>query len=149
MYYTKFMAIFFFYKISNFFKISPWNFIFSCKFKLSPLCMNEEKWKKCWEIKLGLPVTLEQGVTPSNLLRISYWSKTNLEIYHFYRFYHYILAYRHVLLNGGYTPLIVRMALLTLICDGYIEWAYSTFPGEFFEQEYEFYLMCLKIVIGE
>lgn len=57
-------------------------------------------------------------------------------------------AYRHVLLNGGYTPLIVRMALLTLICDGYIEWAYSTFPGEFFEQEYEFYLMCLKIVIA-
>merc|ERR1739842_235620 len=55
---------------------------------------------------------------------------------------------RHVLLNGGYTPLIVRMALLTLICDGYIEWAYSTFPGEFFEQEYEFYLMCLKIVIA-
>lgn len=57
-------------------------------------------------------------------------------------------AYRHVLFNGGYTLLIVRMALLTLICDGYIEWAHSTFPGEFFEQEYEFYLMCLKIVIA-
>ena len=51
--------------------------------------------------------------------------------------------------NGGYTPLIVRMALLTLICDGYIEWAHTTFPGEFFEQEYEFYMMCLKIVIGK
>ena len=58
-------------------------------------------------------------------------------------------AYRHVLFNGGYSPLIVRMALLTLICDGYIEWANSTFPGEFFEQEYEFYMMCLKIVIGK
>jgi len=57
-------------------------------------------------------------------------------------------AYRHVLFNGGYTPLIVRMALLTLICDGYIEWAHSTFPGEFFEQEYEFYMMCLKIVVA-
>jgi len=57
-------------------------------------------------------------------------------------------AYRHVLFNGGYTPLIVRMALLTLICDGYIEWAHTTFPGEFFEQEYEFYMMCLKIVIA-
>ena len=57
-------------------------------------------------------------------------------------------AYRHVLFNGGYSPLIVRMALLTLICDGYIEWAHSTFPGEFFEEEYEFYMMCLKIVIG-
>jgi len=57
-------------------------------------------------------------------------------------------AYRHVLFNGGYTPLIVRMALLTLICDGYIEWAHSTFPGEFFEQEYEFYMMCLKIFIA-
>jgi hypothetical protein len=27
-------------------------------------------------------------------------------------------AYRHVLFNGGYATLIVRMALLTLICDG-------------------------------
>ena len=54
--------IFFFSQNLKFFKISPWNFIFSSKFKLSPLCMNEEKWKKCWEIKLGLRVTLEQGV---------------------------------------------------------------------------------------
>jgi len=54
-------------------------------------------------------------------------------------------AYRHVLFNGGYTSLIIRMALLTLICDGYIEWAQSAEAGEFFEQEYEFYLMCLKI----
>lgn len=58
-------------------------------------------------------------------------------------------AYRHVLFNGGYTSLIVRMALLTLICDGYIEWAQSAEEGEFFEQEFEFYLMCLKIVIGK
>eukprot|EP00093_Oithona_nana_P010242 10242.XXX_463511_464345_1 [CDS] Oithona nana genome sequencing. len=57
-------------------------------------------------------------------------------------------AYRHVLFNGGYGPLIVRMALLTLICDGYIEWANSAEAGEFFEQEYEFYLKCFKIVLG-
>ena len=57
-------------------------------------------------------------------------------------------AYRHVLFNGGYASLIVRMALLTLICDGYIEWAQSAEAGEFFEQEYEFYLMCLKIFLG-
>ena len=53
---------FFFSQNLKFFKISPWNFIFSCKFKLSPLCMNEEKWKKCWEIKLGLLVTITRGV---------------------------------------------------------------------------------------
>lgn len=58
-------------------------------------------------------------------------------------------AYRHVLFNGGYTALIVRMALLTLICDGYIEWAQSAEAGEFFEQEFEFYLMCLKIFISK
>lgn len=57
-------------------------------------------------------------------------------------------AYRHVLFNGGYGPLIVRMALLTLICDGYIEWAHSAETGEFFEQEYEFYLMCAKIMFS-
>lgn len=57
-------------------------------------------------------------------------------------------AYRHVLFNGGYASLIVRMALLTLICDGYIEWAQSAEAGEFFEQEYEFYLMCLKIFLA-
>ena len=57
-------------------------------------------------------------------------------------------AYRHVLFNGGYQSLIIRMALLTLICDGYISWALSAGAGEFFEQEYEFYMMCLRLVIG-
>ena len=57
-------------------------------------------------------------------------------------------AYRHVLFNGGYSPLIVRMVLLTLICDGYIEWSHSAEAGEFFEQEYDFYLKCFKIVLG-
>ena len=57
-------------------------------------------------------------------------------------------AYRHVLFNGGYQSLIIRMALLTLICDGYISWAQSAGAGEFFEQEYEFYMMCLRLVIG-
>ena len=45
-------------------------------------------------------------------------------------------AYRHVLFNGGYQSLIIRKALLTLICDGYISWAQSAGAGEFFEQEY-------------
>ena len=54
----------------------------------------------------------------------------------------------HVLFNGGYQSLIIRMALLTLICDGYISWAQSAGAGEFFEQEYEFYIMCLRLVIG-
>ena len=40
------------------------------------------------------------------------------------------------------------MALLTLICDGYIQWAQSAEAGEFFEQEFEFYLMCLKTFIA-
>lgn len=57
-------------------------------------------------------------------------------------------AYRHVLFNGGYQSLIIRMALLTLICDGYISWAQSAGAGEFFEQEYEFYMMCLRLVIA-
>ena len=56
--------------------------------------------------------------------------------------------YRHVLFNGGYQSLIIRMALLTLICDGYISWAQSAGAGEFFEQEYEFYMICLRLVIG-
>lgn len=57
-------------------------------------------------------------------------------------------AYRHVLFNGGYTSLIVRMALLTLICDGYIQWAQSAEAGEFFEQEFEFYMKCLKSFVA-
>lgn len=57
-------------------------------------------------------------------------------------------AYRHVLFNGGYQSLIVRMALLTLICDGYISWAQSAGAGEFFEQEYEFYMMCARLVLA-
>ena len=58
-------------------------------------------------------------------------------------------AYRHVLFNGGYQSLIIRMALLTLICDGYISWAQSAGAGEFFEQEYEFYTICARLVIGK
>ena len=41
------------------------------------------------------------------------------------------------------------MALLTLICDAYISWAQSAEAGEFFEKEYEFYVMCLKLFIGK
>jgi len=61
-------------------------------------------------------------------------------------------AYRHVLLNGGrnsYTSLVVKMALLTVLCDGYIGWS-NTAAGraEFFEQEYEFYLTCAKVILA-
>ena len=44
----------------KFFKISQWNLIFSCKFKLSPLCVNEEKWKKCWVVYVCYRLILEQ-----------------------------------------------------------------------------------------
>lgn len=57
-------------------------------------------------------------------------------------------AYRHVLLNGTYTKLILKMALLTLICDGYVGWANLSSPGEFFEQEYEFYVMTSKVALS-
>ena len=46
----------------SFFKICPWNFIFSCKFELSPLCMNEENWKKCWVVYVCYRIILEQCV---------------------------------------------------------------------------------------
>ena len=57
-------------------------------------------------------------------------------------------AYRHVLLNGSYASLIIRIALLALICDGYICWASLSEAGEFFEQEYQFYIMCSKALLG-
>ena len=44
----------------KFFKISQWNLIFSCKFKSSPLCMNEERWKKCWVVYVCYRIFLEQ-----------------------------------------------------------------------------------------
>ena len=44
----------------KFFKISQWNSIFSCKFKLSPLFMNEEKWKKCWVVYVCYRIIFEQ-----------------------------------------------------------------------------------------
>ena len=52
--------IFSFSQNLKFFKISQWNSIFSCKFKLSPLCMNEEKWKKCWVVYVCYRFILEQ-----------------------------------------------------------------------------------------
>ena len=60
----------------KFFKISQWNLIFSCKFKLSPLCMNEEKWKKCWVVYVCYRFILEQcalvheGVGDNAFLRV-------------------------------------------------------------------------------
>ena len=41
------------------------------------------------------------------------------------------------------------MALLAIICDGYIDWASLPNAGEFFEQEYLFYAMCAKVTLGE
>ena len=57
-------------------------------------------------------------------------------------------AYRHVLYNGGYNSLILKMALLTVICDGYICWSQIAGVGEFFEQEYQFYIMCSKVTLA-
>ena len=57
-------------------------------------------------------------------------------------------AYRHVLFNGGYVALIFKMALLTVICDGYICWSEIAGAGEFFEQEYQFYIMCSKVTLA-
>jgi len=57
-------------------------------------------------------------------------------------------AYRHVLYNGDYAKLILKMALLAIICDGYIDWASLPNAGEFFEQEYLFYAMCGKVTLA-
>lgn len=57
-------------------------------------------------------------------------------------------AYRHVLFNGSYSSLILRIALLALICDGYICWSSLSEAGEFFEQEYQFYIMCSKALLA-
>ena len=43
--------IFTFLQILSFLKNSPWNLKISYILRLSPLCMNEEKWKKSQEIK--------------------------------------------------------------------------------------------------
>lgn len=57
-------------------------------------------------------------------------------------------AYRHVLYNADYAKLILKMALLAIICDGYIDWASLPNAGEFFEQEYLFYAMCGKVTLA-
>ena len=55
-------SIYFFKKYENFknVNIPPLDFNFSYILKLSTLCMNEEKWKKSWKIKLTLRSILEQ-----------------------------------------------------------------------------------------
>lgn len=62
-------------------------------------------------------------------------------------------AYRHVLLNdsgGYYARVIWKMALLALICDGYIGWAgLEASKGEFFEQEFQFYGYCGTAFLGK
>jgi len=50
-----------------------------------------------------------------------------------------ISSYRHVLMNQDHSATILRLALVTLIVDGYCRWASSHTGGEFFEQEFEFY----------
>jgi hypothetical protein len=54
-----------------------------------------------------------------------------------------------VLLNGDYEKLLLKMMLLSVICDGYIGWASLDSAGEFFEQEYDFYIICLQIALGK
>ena len=49
-------------QISTFFKNSLWNTKFSYIFRLSPLCMSVEKWRKSWSIKLLLRFILEHCV---------------------------------------------------------------------------------------
>lgn len=53
-----------------------------------------------------------------------------------------IAAYRHVLVNNTHNITILKMTLITLIVEGYCRWAglNTVTGGEFFEQEYEFYL---------
>lgn len=51
-------------------------------------------------------------------------------------------AFRHVLLNTDHTGAIIKMAVLTLIVDGYCRWGLLSTGREFFEQEYEFYIKC-------
>jgi len=61
-------------------------------------------------------------------------------------------AYRHVLLNrDGAWLLVSKMTLLTVICDGYTAWSAAASGGqnqEFFEQEYEFYVACAKVIVA-
>lgn len=58
-------------------------------------------------------------------------------------------AYRHVLFNGEkYRGLVHKMALLAVICDGYVSWASLPDSGEFFEQEYLFYVMCSRAIFA-
>jgi len=49
-------------------------------------------------------------------------------------------AFRHVLLNQEYNTTILRLALVTIIVDGYCRWASANTGGKFFEQEMEFYV---------
>ncbi len=61
---------------------------------------------------------------------------------------------RHVLLNGSYGRLILKMSLLSVICDGYVSWSslQSSSSAErelFFEQEYQFYVRCTRAAAGE
>jgi len=51
-------------------------------------------------------------------------------------------AFRHVLLNTDNKGAILKMAVLTLIVDGYCRWGLLSTGKEFFEQEYEFYIKC-------
>ena len=41
---------------------------------MSPLCINEEKWKKSWEIKLGLWFILEQCGKHSCQIKAEQWT---------------------------------------------------------------------------
>ena len=72
---------FHFVQILKFSKNSPLKLKFSHIFCLSSLCMSEEKWKKSWAIKLGLPFVLEHCETtyvPVNLVKNKLENKPRL-----------------------------------------------------------------------
>ena len=83
VHYTKFIKKNPYLQILSFLKDFRWNLKFSYIFRFSPLCMNEEKWKKSWQIKLLLRFILEQRAGPAvfsiSLTKIIKWEQTKIE----------------------------------------------------------------------
>jgi hypothetical protein len=58
-------------------------------------------------------------------------------------------AVRHALANcPDLPPLLGRLAIVTLVVEGYCRWSRSNTEGKFFEQEFEFYLCCGDAAAG-
>ena len=74
-----------FLQILSFFKNSPWNLKFLYIFRLSPLCMNEESWKKAQEIKFYID-SFTKSVNYLYMYCIGIWlekNKLNLKFIHY------------------------------------------------------------------